>query len=104
MADESQGDKQEEPDAKAAGRIAGVAGDNRSQGGDREQKRAQFENAPSRTSKTVPILVALIALLVAVAVFVFMRRGTETPTATVVDSQARSAPSSEIRIPLSDLS
>jgi uncharacterized membrane protein len=74
----------------------------------REKKRAQFSEAAPTRSKTTPILVATLALLVAVAVYAVWSSSGDKPASSTVTSAAEqgkdATEASDIKIPIADVS
>jgi len=74
---------------------------NQPQTDNRERKRAQFADGAQPKSKATPLLIIVVIALVAVALFFVFRSRSGQPAATVINN---STVSSDIRIPLSELS
>ena len=68
----------------------------------RERKRAQFTEGGARKSKTTPILIGVLAALVAVAAYLVFGRSDDKPAATTVTTSGGQS-ASDIRIPLSEI-
>ena len=74
---------------------------NQPQTDQRERKRAQFADGAQPKSRTTPLLIVIVIMLVAIAAIAFIRSRSGQPSATVIPNNAAS---SDIRIPLADLS
>ncbi|MFY9556172.1 MAG: DUF2318 domain-containing protein [Blastocatellia bacterium] len=72
----------------------------------REQKKAQFSEAPPGKGKTTVILVVIAVVLAGVGVFLVMNASSENPAATAVATSPSPNPSDarDVKISLADLS
>jgi len=73
----------------------------------REKKRAQFSATPQTKSRTTPILIAVAVVVIAVAAYFVINSGSsDKPSSTTVagNKSSPAAESTDIRIPLTDLS
>lgn len=73
----------------------------------REKKRTQFTEAGAGKSKATPVLIGVLAALVAVAAYLVFGRSDDKPAATTVTTAGHSGGQSaggDIRIPLSEIS
>ncbi|MGA9774075.1 MAG: DUF2318 domain-containing protein [Blastocatellia bacterium] len=72
----------------------------------REQKRAQFSQSPKAKNKTTSALIAVALVVVAVAAYLVISTSSDKPATTTVktDSGAGTVATSDIKIPISDLS
>ena len=71
----------------------------------REKKRAQFSATPQTKSRTTLILIAVAVIIIAVAAYFVINNGSsDKPSSTTVASDSKATESTDIRIPLADLS
>ena len=72
----------------------------------REKKRAQFSGSSGQKTRATPVLAVTFIALVAVAVYLVFGRGDDQPASTNVTAAGDrgTAPTSDLRIPVADLS
>ena len=82
--------------------------DNDSRSGSRERKRAQFTDAAGSKRKATPAMIAILAALVIVAVYVVIKSTDQQPSATSITQPSGAGQSansnSDIHIPLAEVS